>query len=88
MVLCSLVGSDGMCSQSGLQHRLNRVQAMNGELGFMSKYVESKKRLNQDALSLLKPNDRSFLSPDPLQKYPGSQAKPGSSITTILNTNT
>ena len=86
--ICIMAVSDGMHSQSERRHRLNRVQAMNGELRFMSKYVSRKKRPKEDVLFLFKQNDRTFLSPDPFQKYPGSQAEPGSSITTILNTNT
>ena len=86
--LCSLLGSDGMCSQSGIPHRIKLVPDKNRKLGFTTPHPEGEKGFNQDVIFLFKPNDRSFLSPDPFQKYPGSQAEPGSSITTILNTNT
>ena len=86
--VCIMAVSDGMNSESGRRHRLNPVQAMNEELRFMSKYVGRKKRPKEDALSLFKQNNRSFLSPDPFQKYPGSQTEPGTSLTKNLNTNT
>ena len=86
--LCLLVGSDGMRSQSGKRHPRNLVPDKHRKLGFITSYLGRKKRPKEDALSLFKPNNRSFLSPDPFQKYPGSQAEPGSSITAILNTNT
>ena len=86
MGVCIMAVSDGMHSQSERRHRLNRVQAMNKELRFMSQYVE--KRPKEDVLSLFKPKNRSFLSPDPFQKYPGSQTEPGTSLTKNLDTNT
>ena len=88
MGLCLLIGSDGMRSHSGMQHRLKLIPDKDRKLGFTTPHPEGEKRFNQDVIFLFKPNDRSFLSPDPFQKYPGSQAEPGSSITTILNTNT
>ena len=88
MGLCLLIGSDGMCSQSGKRHLRNLVPDKHRKLGFITSYLGRKKRPKEDALPLFKPYNRSFLSPDPFQKYPGSQAEPGSSITTILNTNT
>lgn len=88
MGLCLLIGSDGMHSQSGMPHRTKLVPDKNRKLGFITSYLGRKKRPKEDALSLFKPNNRSLLSPDPFQKYPVSQAEPGSSITKILNTNT
>ena len=86
--LCLLVGSDGMRSQSWKRHPRNLVPDKHRKLGFITSYLGRNKRPKEDALSLFKSNDRSFLSPEPFQKYPGSQAEPGSSITKILNTNT
>jgi hypothetical protein len=88
MGLCLLIGSDSMHSQSGIPHRIKPVPDKNRKLGFTTPHPEGEKRFNQDFIFLFKPNDRSFFSPDPFQKYPGSQAEPGSSITKILNTNT
>lgn len=86
--LCLLAGSDGMRSQSGKRHPRKLVPDKHRKLGFITSYLGRKKRPKEDALPLFKPYNRSFLSPDPFQKYPGSQAEPGSSITKILNTNT
>ena len=85
---CSLDGSDGMCSQSGKRYSIDLVSDKHRKHVFIMRNLRCRKRSKQDVLSLFKRNDRTFLSPDPFQKYPGSQAEPGSSITTILNTNT
>ena len=86
--VCIMAVSDGMYSQSGRRHPRKLVPDKHRKLGFIISYLGRKKRPKEDALPLFKPYNRSFLSPDPFQKYPGSQAEPGSSITKILNTNT
>ena len=86
--VCIMAVSDGMYSQSGRRHRLDRVHARNEELRFISKCAARKKCPKEVVLSIFKQNDRSFLSPDPFQKYPGSQTEPGTSLTKNLNTNT
>lgn len=88
MGVCIMAVSDGMHSQSERRHRLKPVPVKNRKLGFIISYLEGMKRSNQDVLSLFKQKNRSFLFPDPFQKYPGSQKVPGSSLTKNLDTNT
>ena len=86
--ICIMAVSDGMHSQSERRHRLNSVPVKNRKLDFINSYLKGMKRSNQDVLSLFKQNNWSFLSPDPFQKYPGSQTELGSSLTKNLDTNT